>query len=598
MSASQNIWSFHGVSAYAGPPGSVTLHRHAGNKRLMVQPAVAQALTHCNTFRSIESHTKTITSVLPALANNANQARDTLLTIANAGLMESGEEAWQRLTRAETNPQSGADNASLIILTCDRPRALRRLLTSLVDKPIDERIDCIWVVDDSRNRDDIAANADVIASIRSLIDQPIHHVDQSLKDCLIAHVVAELPEAAGPLAWLLNRDLWGSIATYGIARNLSLLLSVNRKAVVIDDDVIPEAVAPPLSETSLTVARPNDRQAVFYESEEALNQHQLKLSASPISLILDKLGNSTGDIMTSYIRSHSDLAGWDGNLISHLGAESSAVIVQCGSWGDWGAGSGGASAIFLEHQSIKRLIQHSKPISEVLAANACWFGYRGPVLSRFASLSQMIGIDHRRLMPPYMPAGRGEDLLFGIMTDRLHPESFVFNAGWAICHSPTDERGARANLKPPKFSADVSLLAELLGRESPHEFGLSAERRLAAMAEEVSELASMQHDAAERVAQTLLVSKLNNVLSQCMQHLSQLNSIAGSPHADEWRSFLEASRDSLVADILSSQERPLQDAADRLAAAGIDSLQAQGAALGEALAMWPQICEAASSFSP
>ena len=141
-------------------------------------------------------------------------------------------------------------------------------------------------------------------------------------------------------------------------------------------------------------------------------------------------------------------------------AQSPVLLNQCGSWGD--PGTGDASWIFfLPEQSIKSLISSEQPLEHLLAARANWMGYRGPTLSAYGSLSQLTGFDHRTLLPPYFPAGRGEDALFGIMLQRVQPNSLVLTEGWAIRHEPLDNRANRGDLKPLNVKPSMSTLADL-----------------------------------------------------------------------------------------------------------------------------------------
>ena len=92
------LWSFHGVKQIAGPGSTVVLHKRGCDRTMLVQPDVAEALFLCSPFRTLESHTRTVISLLPSLAEHAEHTLQTLTGIAEAGLFESSEAAWERLT--------------------------------------------------------------------------------------------------------------------------------------------------------------------------------------------------------------------------------------------------------------------------------------------------------------------------------------------------------------------------------------------------------------------------------------------------------------------------------------------------------------------
>ena len=97
LGAGVPLWSFNGVRMLAGPSGSVILHKIQNDRRMIVQPDVAEALRLCSPFRSIEAHTHNIIEILPALKEHSEHTRQTLQDLADAGIFESSEACWKRL---------------------------------------------------------------------------------------------------------------------------------------------------------------------------------------------------------------------------------------------------------------------------------------------------------------------------------------------------------------------------------------------------------------------------------------------------------------------------------------------------------------------
>ena len=64
---------------------------------MIVQPDVAETLRLCNRFRTLEAHTRTILEALPA-QTACGAYLQTLTSLADAGLFESSEACWERLT--------------------------------------------------------------------------------------------------------------------------------------------------------------------------------------------------------------------------------------------------------------------------------------------------------------------------------------------------------------------------------------------------------------------------------------------------------------------------------------------------------------------
>jgi hypothetical protein len=484
----------------------------------------------------------------------------------------------------------------MFILTCDRPEALERLLGSLCDLAIDPTIESLWVIDDSKQTALEARNAGIIAAIKDRIPVPVHHADATMQQALCDHVRQAAPQHETNLSFLLGAERWSGSPTYGRARNVSLLLSVGYRALVLDDDIRLQAIAPPCAALGLKLADAGDREAAFYENADVLAQHALDTGQNPLTQILGNVGRTLGGLLQSSLSGPADLAGWDGNLLSQYGAQSQVLLNQCGSWGD--PGTGDASWIFfLPESSIKSLMAADQPLEHLLAARANWMGYRGPTLSAYGTLSQLTGFDHRMLLPPYSPAGRGEDVLFGIMLQRLHPDSLVLSEGWSIRHDPVETRTERGGLKPLNVAPSMNTLADWLGREPEAEEGLTPARRLQSVCEDVRKLADMRIDALERLTGEKLASKRTSLLARCTRHLEQVSGMDASANVAAWSEFLSQTQAGLIEGLQSAAPTPLTSMLEGDTSTTEASLREMGNQFADALAAWPEICEAAESFS-
>jgi len=579
----------------AGPAGSVILHKLRGDRRMIVQPDVAEAMRLCGPFRTLDAHARSIMEAMPALKDHAEHTLQTLSGLAEAGLLESSETAWKRLTQP-TDTAVTETPCRIFILTCDRPSALNRLLSGLREYPLPDAVEGIWIIDDSRQAESIQENGSIIQAQAEGAKVPVVHADLNLREDLIQHLKTALPEHRDSIEWLLERSVWGSAPTYGIARNMALLLSIGKRALVLDDDIIPQAIAPPLSRTGLRFGTANDREAVFFASREALTQHAMPLTESPLAMMLGSLGRSLGTLLPLHLCGHEDLLGFDGELLDRHHSGSRTLITQCGSWGDSGTGNG--NWIFnLPSSSVKKLVAQPDGLSLLLSARSNWLGYRGPVLSQYGTISQVTGLDHASLLPPYIPAERGEDIMFGIMVQRLHPDSAVWNEGWAVRHEPLEERARRSDLTPLSAIPDLSLLTDWLGREPRDQWGITPEQRLNSLAEQVRRLANMESDALETLVKQELVSKTALLLSQCVARIRASKDIEDLPSSQEWTHFLTQSRDKLVSEI---QDPKLSPAPASLGGVGNftgQDLRSHGFALSKALLAWPSLCAAAVGFS-
>jgi hypothetical protein len=305
------------------------------NEGLLVQSEVAQALSHCAQFRSIDSHLDNILAAIPPLRDTPEDARNILNGIKEAGFLESSDSAWRRITHGAVTLQPTA--ARIFVLTCDRPEALERLLSNLSTLDLDPAIEGVWIIDDSRQKSSVASNTNIVESHQERLPVPITHIDPSTQRKLIDHIDAALPESKSSTSFLLAKNEWPNSPTYGLARNLALALSAGYRAVILDDDILLNAIAPPVQQRGLRLATAGDREAKFFETREDLMRHALELDTNPLTLVLQNLGQTLGHLAARQLSNAQDLAGWDGSLLSRYHSLSPVTLTQCGTWGDPGA---------------------------------------------------------------------------------------------------------------------------------------------------------------------------------------------------------------------------------------------------------------------
>ena len=212
-------------------------------------------------------------------------------------------------------------------------------------------------------------------------------------------------------------------------------------------------------------------------------------------------------------------------------------------------------------------------------------------------MAAVTGLDHCRTLPPYFPAGRGEDLLFGIMLERIHPDSLVLSEGWAIRHEPIESRVDRAKLSPLFARPGLQTLADWLGHEPRDQWGRAPETRLKTLSQEVLSLSDMQTDSLELLVSKQLASKQSSLLRQCMAHLDALAAVKETPNKSIWANFLSETQSSLVTAIQSEERTPVTSMLQQHNGADLASVRSFGARFGKAIADWPKICAAAKAFS-
>ncbi len=219
------------------------------------------------------------------------------------------------------------------------PVALKRLLESFTQSKVPSEVEGIWVIDDSREPQSEQDNGDIISAAQGVFDVPVVHVDTAFRKRFVAHLLAHV-DAENEIEWLLDRGAWGTAATYGMARTLAVLLSVGKRAIMLDDDILLESIAPPIATGGLQFDDGRGRESVIYDSIESLQQHALASDVPLLESCLATLGTTVADTLKHHFTGHHALQGVKGDQLTRFGNGAGIIMTQCGSWGDTGTASG------------------------------------------------------------------------------------------------------------------------------------------------------------------------------------------------------------------------------------------------------------------
>lgn len=591
-STPEDLWSFAGVNSFSGPSGTVILQNRRTDARMIVTSDVAQALSFCTHFRTIAQHVEGIEAHMPALRGQPEAIRGALQNVRDHGLLQSAKALLTELKSDDVGKPRNTP-VKVFVLTCDRPDLLERLLSSMAKLPWPEEALGVWVIDDSKEKQASDRNREICN--RQLSDIHTHYVGADQRAALIDHILQQLPQAAEALKFALDKDRWPGLATYGQARNLAQLLSVGYRAIVFDDDTVCQAVAPPLAERGLRFGSLREREAVLYDSAAMQERHKLLIKESPIALMAKSIGRSLSQVLTAdgSINQMAAVNGVDGNELLRFNESSSAKLVQAGFWGD--PGTGGANWLFyLPTNSLRRVLDDNTPLQTLIAARSTWAGFRGDTITPYGSMSAITGVDNTELMPPYLPVGRVEDLSFGIMLQRLHPNDFTYNCAWSVVHNPAENREDRSKLTPIATRAGLTNLIDWLGREPNDQWGLSAESRLLELSMQVRRLANMSEGALNTLVRSEVLSKQSALLQQTTTQTATCKNFAESANRNHWLKFLATSGEELGQSVQNASVESIDQAA--AAVGGLDALRALGHEFADCLSFWPEIRSAAASF--
>jgi hypothetical protein len=472
--------------------------------------------------------------------------------------------------------------------TRDRPAALARCLKSHLVHVHEKgrRLDVSVI--DSSGPDGAAATRVVVAALAAEFG------------CRVALVTAEerrayagrLAAAAGvppdvALFALVADERW---LDTGCNRNALLLAHVGRAFLGSDDDVVaaPRAAAS-FDRVALTSAGQPSAVGLFRDEPEALAAVPA-WSGSLLDAHERLLGRALGGLLGA-------ASGWEemGPELSRLAGEgrgdvrvtTTGILGDCGSryptFYLWEA-STRSQLRALPDEEFRALVESR----QVLRAPAAPTVGTGAVL-----MTTHVAFDHRRTLPPFFPAFRGQDLAFGRLLRGACPDALIAHLPCAIRHVPAVARRASADCLWPvpgrlSFATLLSACLALAG----HGLGgaIGEERRLFLLGRTLRELAEGPPEELRAQLHEHLATSLATQVAGWREELE-----APGPHSPWRRSlrrFVEESLEGLAA------LRPMEpvELGELGPAAEAEALRLLRR-YGQLLERWPELVAAARTLA-
>jgi hypothetical protein len=459
----------------------------SNGKQQFFSPQVVEALKTCTTFDSIRNHTIRLCAARPELRGQEEIVSATLQQLLHSGFLLEAENIRDRLLDAE--PLSLAPSR-VFVITCDRPAAVERLLESMLRAGNLSRHDALYLIDDSRIAENRAANKELVDKFNLRSAKDMNYFGATEQRLLQDKLIAALPQHEAGIKFLIDQDTWAGHKTYGRSRTLSLLLSVGYRALVLDDDVLCQAIMPPVQEKGISFT--GQREAAFYPDRDTLMAQGVPAEFDPLSGHLQCLGQSLGRSLQQLSSGEIEakaLQSANAAMLNVLEPSSPVLVTQCGAWGDPGTGSAHWT-LHLNEASIERLVNATHGMVNAVENRCNWLGCPRPTLHKMAFMSQITGVDNSRLLPPYFPAFRGEDLLFGTMIESMYHHGAVLEYGWSVPHLPVDDRSGLSIKQAIAGEGGIVLFSRYMTENIDYKDASNPEQRLKNMAEDARRVAA------------------------------------------------------------------------------------------------------------
>jgi hypothetical protein len=417
--------------------GGTLLARNALSGRQMTLPAdVLNALSHCHRFRSLDEHVADLMEGSDGAPERARAIRGIVQQVRDGGLTLAAADLCRSLAPAPEPAPSTAPIA--VVITCDRPAALDRLLHSIGEACEPGQLHRLHVIDDSRSSEHRERNRDSVARCATMAEGRVTYFGPDAARDFVRGLTERLPELEGAIGFLLDRNRWNNHISTGVSRNLAQLLAVGRPLVVFDDDSVCRLYQPEFATGGIELSS-GRRQAQFFDDLDA-QQERLADDCDAVQRLGRCLGLSLPGALHALGAERLEQRAWrhaDAAFAGRLSRRSRVLVTECGTLGDPGTQDYSWLGR-MPAESVRRLAGDSRQAALALRHGRCWLGVDRPTFAACANFSQITGFDNRGFLPPYFPFGRGQDRVFGEAVRFLFPDSVALIHPWAALHLRVD----------------------------------------------------------------------------------------------------------------------------------------------------------------
>jgi hypothetical protein len=465
----------------------LVINRSNGNQQI-IAPEVVEGLKTCTNFNTVAAHAAHLATTRPELQGKQAMATTALVNLNAAGMLLQARDVCARL--AQPMPRQ-LPPTRVFIITCDRPAAVERLFDSLLHAGKLNQHNALFLVDDSREPANRDANREAVARFNLSSTRDMLYVGAEAQQALLNGLTDKLPAHAAGIRFLLDSSLWQGKKTYGRSRTLCLLLSVGHRALVMDDDILCQAILPPITEAGIGIGSGGMRKAAFYTNEQELLRSGKPADFDPLSGHASLLGSTLGHALQKLNNGplrEAQLQNANAAVANVLTADSPILVTQSGSLGD--PGTGGAHwALYQDVDSVGRMISAPHGVTAAMENRLNWLGSIRPNVYKMPFMSQLTGLDNSQLLPPYFPAFRGEDTLFGAMLVAMYCHGVALEYPWSTPHLPLE---ARAYSARDSFAGtgDISLFARYLTEHIDYKDSTDPERNLNFLSQDALRMAA------------------------------------------------------------------------------------------------------------
>lgn len=344
---------------------------------------------------------------------------------------------------------------TLGIISCDRPEQVQTCVESfLKNLPSNGRLTSIIVADDSKS--DVTNVNDICGLTAKAPEIEVRYMDRAGRDSYAARL---MDHGISPI--VARFALLGAGAsilnTAGANRNSLLLDTVGSCFLSADDDTLCSLYAHPYIQKGVKLVHQDlPRDTWFYGSRHELVSNRIPADGDLATIHERLLGRSVAALMLETRQDGSGPGKFCGDLVRAAEYGSRVRVTMSGVAGD----SGGESPwVFLvasnnrlhlrENEAVLRTAMSSREVISVAEM--------ATVAHSSHCQAASMALDNTDILPPFLPVGRNEDGVFGVLCQLSRETWMLGHVPVAVMHSGQDSRTYREWL-PIRFSDVVYAL--------------------------------------------------------------------------------------------------------------------------------------------
>ena len=500
------------------------------------------ALTGCDRFRSLDEHVQWLCHLFgaeeAAIAGVLDGAvQDGLLLSRSELLRRAADNAKRAVAGRGSADGRDAGIAVLAIVTRDRLGPLTRCLTSYAAACARHgRTVRVLIADDSRDSGYWESCRQLMSAVRRRYGFEIGYVGRAERfrwRTLLSQLHCSSDDT---LDFALFGDEQCGITT-GANRNGVLLATAGDLVLSADDDTECRIADIPASEEGILTLGHHEapwETWFFQDRAEALAAAEFG-DADLLGWHERLLGRPLSDVGSGPDREKLRLEHACGHLVTSLYRGRGAIALTFnGLLGDVAAYASGWSLTDPSEPTRLRVVESESSYAVAGCTREVLRGVPNPVVCHGGPfMAYTVGMDNRRLLPPFCPVMRNQDGVLGATILACDPEAYFGHLPIAVLHVPMERRKYAAGRGEAILRTRFSDLLPLLVLDAPRRVG-GVESNLRSLGNHLVDLGCVDARDFEEVARLALLRRLSGYYGSVRHSIEQ-----HSNPPEYWRSDVE-----------------------------------------------------------